>query len=175
MRSFGSGPAAAKGPSPVRSAGRRRDPGRAAWDWECRAAGRAGSRNFPWRTAARVAREAKNDQDQAIEIPSFLPRRTGDNRPDQAVGNDFHGRRCLVGNAPEAYAFMFYSRQGGLQICRRRTASHARSCTVGRAPARHRLRDDGGCPDAAGGGARFDLMGEGAGATAALWLAVAHQ
>jgi len=45
------------------------------------------------RPAARVRQ--RSDQDQAIEIPSFLPRRTGDNRPDQAVGNDFHGRQCL--------------------------------------------------------------------------------
>src|SRR5260370_1455486 len=76
----------------ARSAGGRRDPGRAAWDWECGAGGRAGSRSFLWRPArARRAREPKSDQDQAIEIPSFLPRRTGDNRPDQAVGNQFHG------------------------------------------------------------------------------------
>ena len=42
--------------APARSAGGRRDPGRAAWDWECRAAGRAGCRSFRWRTAPRASR-----------------------------------------------------------------------------------------------------------------------
>jgi len=48
------------------------------------------------RACARRAREAKTDQDQAIEVARFRNREAGDNRNANAVGNDFG-----IGEAPE--------------------------------------------------------------------------
>ena len=67
--------------TPSRSAAGRLDPARGAWDWGSRAGGRAGSRNIPSRSVrARRARETARDQDQVVEIPGFLSRKTGENR-----------------------------------------------------------------------------------------------
>ena len=67
--------------APSRSAAGRLDPARGAWDWGSRAGGRAGSRNIPSRSVrARRARETAMDQDQVVEIPGFLSRKTGENR-----------------------------------------------------------------------------------------------
>ena len=58
--------------TPARSVVGRRGRARAAWGWQCRAAGPAGCRSFPWQSArARRAHEAKRDQDQVVEIPGF--------------------------------------------------------------------------------------------------------
>ena len=71
--------------APLRSAAGPQDRARAAWDWECRAAGRQDCRNIPSRNArAYRARGAKRNQDQLIEIPRFRVRKTGDNRRDRA-------------------------------------------------------------------------------------------
>jgi hypothetical protein len=70
---------------PLRSAAGPRDRGDAAWDCVCRAAGRAGCRSFPSRSArARPARETKEDQDQVIEIPESCLREAGDGRAEKA-------------------------------------------------------------------------------------------
>src|SRR5580704_10017605 len=58
--------------APARPAAAPRDRARAAWDWGCPAAGPGDCRSFLWRSAhARRAREAKRDQDQAIDILQF--------------------------------------------------------------------------------------------------------
>jgi hypothetical protein len=75
--------------APPPSAARQQDRARAACGWGCRAAGRLDCRaNSPC-----AHREAKSDQDQPIEIPRFLVRKTGDNRKDQGDGHYFRHRR----------------------------------------------------------------------------------
>ena len=102
--------------APVRSAAVRRDRVCAARGCECRAAGRAGCRSFPWQTdRARRARETKADQDQVIEIPGFRFRKAGWSRTDQAVRQRFPAsagfQRRGVGESAQLYVpDMFLSR-----------------------------------------------------------------
>ena len=86
----------------LRSAAEPQDRARAAWDWECRAAGRADCRSFPSQTArARRAREAERDQAQVIEIPGIEAWNTGDYRTRQADRQRFPASAVLQGKRTE--------------------------------------------------------------------------
>jgi hypothetical protein len=98
--------------TPARSTAERRDRACGAWGWECRAAGRAGCRNFPWRSArARRVRKGSRDQDQALEIPEFQARETGDNRTAKAGRQQFPASVEALVRTGSTYRFMVCSLQ----------------------------------------------------------------
>jgi hypothetical protein len=93
--------------APPPSAARQQDRARAACGWGCRAAGRLDCRaNSPC-----AHREAKSDQDQPIEIPRFLVRKTGDNRKDQGDRHYFRHRRGAPRRTRPACRFTMCSLQ----------------------------------------------------------------
>src|SRR5215469_6046904 len=66
---------------------------------------------------ARVAREAKIDQDQVVEIPRFRVRKAGDYRTVQADRQQFPTSAGFQDKQTLSYGFMICSRQGVTAIC----------------------------------------------------------
>jgi hypothetical protein len=99
--------------TPARSVAGRRGRARAAWGWQCRVAGPAGCRSFPWRSArARLAREAKRDQDQVVEIPGFQVWETAGNGTAKADRQRFPASAGLRADKTCIDEFMIRSHQG---------------------------------------------------------------
>jgi hypothetical protein len=81
--------------TPARSAGRR-GRARAAWGWQCRAAGPAGCRTFPWQIARARAPARARQKGIRTKLLRFLDFRSGKQLVtgrQSRIGNDFRHQR----------------------------------------------------------------------------------